>query len=237
MRYDNDRLRRVLAAEYVLGTLRGPARARFERLLIGNGRLRAELRFWETHFNALALRLKPVAPRPLVWLELERRASASTVSQLRAPRQQAQRFWQTWAALATAASVVLAVALFNRPVPTPQIVEVPAPAAYVAMLQPEKSAPKWLVSVAPEQGRMKIKVLGDSPADAQHDCELWVIAGGKPVSVGVIPRSGETSVPWPKDVPFVENLTVAVSLEPAGGSPTGTPTGPVLAASPIVRAS
>jgi anti-sigma-K factor RskA len=107
---------------------------------------------------------------------------------------------------------------------------------YVAMLHPEQQSSAWMVTVTPSSGRMKLKVLHEYPTDAQHDCELWVIAGGKPVSVGVMPRSGELTLSWPKDVPFAENLVLAVSMEPAGGSPTGSPTGPVLATGEIHQA-
>ena len=53
MNYQNARLRRLLAAEYVLGTLRGPARRRFERLARGDAALRAEQYFWEARLGQL----------------------------------------------------------------------------------------------------------------------------------------------------------------------------------------
>jgi anti-sigma-K factor RskA len=55
--------------------------------------------------------------------------------------------------------------------------------------------------------------------------ELWIIpAGGKPRPVGMI--SGVRSLTLAGGE---AKATFAVSLEPAGGSPTGAPTGPVIA--------
>ena len=71
MRYQNPQLREQLAAEYALGTLRGLARARFERLLRGDATLREEVTFWHERFSEFATRLTPVAPRDVVWTALE----------------------------------------------------------------------------------------------------------------------------------------------------------------------
>jgi anti-sigma-K factor RskA len=61
--------------------------------------------------------------------------------------------------------------------------------------------------------------------------ELWAVpAAGTPVSLGLVNPSGETETGVPPDKrPLLESgVTLAVSLEPRGGSPTGAPTGPVL---------
>ena len=67
MNYQNARLRRLLAAEYVLGTLRGPARRRFERLARGDAALRAEQYFWEARLGQLLGAVTPVVPAPNAW--------------------------------------------------------------------------------------------------------------------------------------------------------------------------
>ncbi len=238
MNYASPELRRALCSQYVLGTLQGPARRRFEHLLPADGALRTELHWWEERLAQLALRLKPLPPRETVWLGLQRqiaRGQPTAIGVAKRSGPDVVRPWQGLAWIAMAASVVLATALFLGPeAPSPtQIAVVPAGPTYVAMLQPKEQPSAWQVTVQPKAGRMKVKVLQPYPTDAQHDVELWVIAGGKPVSVGVIPRSGETTFAWPKDVPFAEKLVLAVSFEPAGGSPTGQPTGPVLATGEI----
>ena len=66
MKYDNLKLRQMLAAEYVLGTLRGRARRRFERLARGDIAIRTEIRFWESRLAGLAAGMEPKSPPPSV---------------------------------------------------------------------------------------------------------------------------------------------------------------------------
>src|SRR5690606_26263636 len=74
-------------------------------------------------------------------------------------------------------------------------------------------------------------VAGERAAD--KDFELWMIEGkNPPVSMGVIPAGSvaHVSVPPAAREKLAQGAVLAVSLEPAGGSPTGQPTGPVVAA-------
>ncbi len=239
-RYSRAEVRRALCSQYALGTLRGAARRRLEQLMTADPSLRAELRWWEQRLAALALRLKPVKPRDIVWLNLEHRIRiAPKVTPITVAPSRLRR-WQQWAWLATAASVLLGVALVNlmqSPRTSTQVVvqkvPLPSPPMYVAMLQPEKNPSTWMVMVHPEMGQMKVKVLNDYPMDNQHVAELWVMHDGKPVSAGVMPHAGEMMMAWPKGVPFAEKMVVAVSMEPMGGSPKPWPTGPVLATAEI----
>jgi anti-sigma-K factor RskA len=208
--------------------------------MVADPSLRAELRWWEQRLAMLALRLKPMPPRPIVWLNVEHRVRTSPiVTPIATPPSTQLRRWQRWSWLATAASVLLGVALYStmQSPRAPQVVaqNVPTPAApmYVAVLQPEQKPSTWMVMVHPEKGQMKVKVLHDYPMDDQHVAELWVMHDGKPVSAGVMPHWGEMMMPWPKDVPFAEKMVVAVSMEPMGGSPKPWPTGPVLATAEI----
>src|SRR5688572_8634234 len=140
MRYESPNLRSMLAAEYVLGTLQGPARRRFLRMMGTDRWLRGEVRFWEQRFSQLSL-FEPIPPRPIVWAEIERRMRKvqdekdSKIAALfkahdTATRTNAIRFWRGWALLSTAAAVVFAV-LAMRPqeatVLPPQVVEVKVP--------------------------------------------------------------------------------------------------------------
>jgi anti-sigma-K factor RskA len=82
-------------------------------------------------------------------------------------------------------------------------------------------------------GRLTItRVAGEVP-DAAHTHELWIIVGNDPpVSLGVIPASGETiSLPG-----AAVGAVLAVTLEPPGGSPTGKPTGPIIAKGALAKA-
>jgi anti-sigma-K factor RskA len=66
--------------------------------------------------------------------------------------------------------------------------------------------------------------------------ELWIIpADGKPRSLGLMPAGGPSSMPVaPGHKPHLhQGATFAISREPPGGSPTGAPTGPVIASGKI----
>ena len=65
--YKNPQLRDKLAAEYVLGTLRGRARARFESLLRYDPALRRTVADWEARVTPLAAAASEITPPPRVW--------------------------------------------------------------------------------------------------------------------------------------------------------------------------
>jgi len=62
MNYEHPELIDRLAAHYVLGTLRGPARARFERLIAGSAAVRRQVGLWESRVAPIAYGLPPVPP-------------------------------------------------------------------------------------------------------------------------------------------------------------------------------
>lgn len=232
----------VLAGEYVLGTLDASERRQAELLLKSEESFRNEVYFWERRFSLLGLRLKPVEPRTLVWLAIRRRIDAALPV---ARHRRNSRLVTTWAWLATAASALLAVALvmeLNRPLPPPQVVtervEVPVPtASLVAVLQLEDKTVQWTVSASPDQRRIKVRAMGTAPASlATHDTELWLIGDAGPVSLGVIPQSGEAERELPSTIHLASGKVLAISAEPHGGSPTGQPTGPVISTATIMQA-
>ena len=243
MKYDDERLQRLLAAEYTLGTLRGPARRRFERLMWTRTRLRDEVRFWEAQLAPLLGNIRPVRPRALVWADIERRLNNATVSTLPArsgsdaPR--GTQLWRTWAIAASVAVVALSIQLFRQtgaPPAAPTEVAAASKPEFVAMLQDIKSGSTWLVSVSATQRQIAVINRTSFPIDeTKKNLQLWVIgADGKPRSLGLMPATGRASMPMPADVTMPENPILAISLEPAGGSPTGLPTGPVLSTSQVV---
>ena len=249
MKYQDARLRRMLAAEYVLGTLRGPARRRFERLARADAALRAEQYFWETRLGRLALAVKPVAPAPIVWLSLLRRIESGNTVPLRArpaePKPVPMR--RIWAGLAAAAAVVVVVMLSQRgilpgthettPVAQAPTTVTPAAPVYVAQLKVPDSTMQWTVSLSLAKGQMTVAAAGDYPQLGQHSMELWWISPQGPVAIGLLPVQGNGSMTLPKEMLAQGGITLAVSLEPQGGSPTGKPTGPVLTSGPAVQAA
>ncbi len=241
----------MLAAEYVLGTLHSRARSRFQRLLTHDAGLRREVRYWENRLAGLNGRFKPETPRGIVWASIHYQINAGSrkVVPLRPENASPGRssLWRNWAVVSTAACALLGFSLvqqMNRP---PQVVtktetvrvEVPVnqPLPYVAMLQPPKSDAKWKVSIYPDKGVIKVSTSGHYAIDEQaKSLELWVVSKDGPHSLGLLPTQGDGEMPMPQGLQLdAGDATLAISLEPRGGSPTGKPTGPVLLAAPAVR--
>jgi len=245
MKYQNAKLRRMLAAEYVLGTLRGPARRRFERLARTDAALRAEQHFWETRLGRLARAVKPVTPAPTVWLSLRQRIESGNTVPLRRPKADQPRpvpMWRIWAGMTAAAAVVVVMVSEQRfgspvaPVATP-VAQAPAAQVYVAQLRVPDSTMQWTMSLSPAHGQMTVVAGGNYPQIGQHSMELWWISPQGPVAIGLLPTQGQASMPLPKKLLAQGSITLAVRLEPQGGSPTGKPTGPVLISGPAVQAA
>ncbi len=89
-----------------------------------------------------------------------------------------------------------------------------------------------LVASADRSGRyLTVKTLEPVALAPLRTLELWALPPGKdPRSLGILPATGLTRVPLgaPAGILFQSVPALAVSLEPAGGSPTGKPTGPLL---------
>jgi anti-sigma-K factor RskA len=240
---DRDPERSAQAGEYVLGTLTPEERRAFEQAATGDPELRRAQRQWESRLAGLGLKLPPVAPRPLVWLDVLQRISGGGAA--RAPAAaRPSRLTQAWAALATAASLVLGFGLYRETTQPPETrverVEVPVPAeTYVAYLQVPQSTMFWTVAAVPGRNELAVRAGGEAPAAAKDlDAELWLITqAGDAISLGVIPKDGEVHRSLPAGLALGEGGTVAVSLEPRGGSPTGKPTGPVVSSAKVLQAS
>ena len=227
MRYRNQQLLERLAAEYVLGTLQGPARRRFERVMVESHQARAAVWRWEQQLAPLALAAGSVEPSARVWREVVRRTQPQ---QERAPWYERLGLWRGLSLAATAAAVVLAVMLRTAPVAGPQ---------YVAVFNGEQAQPLWVVSADVEQGRLSIRPVNATAPAADKSYELWVLpaGGAAPRSMGLLPIGNviETTLPAAVQSVLSSAQGLAISLEPAGGSPTGAPTGPVVLQAAIVR--
>ena len=107
----------------------------------------------------------------------------------------------------------------------------PLGARLVAALNQEPTAPAFLLTFDPQRRTMVVRRVS-ATADPGKSYELWLIAGqsAAPRSLGVIGADEftERAIPGNFDLATLRAATYAVSLEPQGGSPSGTPTGPVL---------
>ncbi len=225
MRYDSPELREQLAAQYVLGTMPVRARRRFERLITADPALARMVGDWADRLSPLDGATAAEEPPARVWRAIERRIAGDAVEPASTPPALPWRlslaFWRGLALAASAATVALLlyVALFAGGAPAP---------AVVAVLAGHGGEPGWVAVAGPATGEVSVSAVAPQPEAKPHAFELWAIAGGPPRSLGLLPqRPGRTSVLRVAQLPPPGGV-LAVSLEPPGGSPTGSPTGPVL---------
>lgn len=240
MNYLNAELLDRLAAEYVAGTLRGAARRRFEGLLAAHIPARLAVRRWEQRLIGLSTQLPPVQPSARVWQNIAAKVAPSRAV-APAPGPVSQRFWQGVAASVAVLAVVLGTLLAVREPEVQVQVQVERQAvesAHTAVVA-DATAPIWLVNAFPALGELRVTAVRSVELPADRSFELWMLpdSGAAPVSLGVLPRSGVAVLPLSGDKLQVLTATskLAVSIEPAGGSPTGAPTGPIPYAAPLLH--
>lgn len=230
MNYFTEERRHALAAEYVLGTLRGKARLRFQKLMMNSQLLTETTWMWEQYLNNLGNTIAPVPPPARVWQQIEQRLgfvepdapSLSLIQRLK----QRSTIWQGVSGFAAAAAIVLAVLLITQ-APTPV-----SPVTQIAVVNDQDANPLWLIEVS--STTLDVRTTANLTARADKDYELWMVPanGEAPISLGVLPESGSWQRPTPAILLNNSVSALAVSLEPPGGSPTGSPT-EVLYISPL----
>lgn len=221
---DQPELRERLAAEYALGTLRGPARARLRRWMRDDTALTRSVAEWETRLAPMAEAVRPVRPPARVWREIEARI---------VPRKKSS-FWKALGLLASgAAAALVAVAVLLPPPPQPGF-----PPSYVAVLSdPKTQQAVMVVSAGRRESALQVKMLDPGIRVPGKSLELWAVPRqGGPKSLGIV-ETEKTALKLvaAADQALGDIPLLAVSLEPKGGSPTGAPTGPVLYSGPCVR--
>jgi anti-sigma-K factor RskA len=218
----------ALCGEYVLGTLRGAARRRFERALREEPRVALRLRHWQALFAPRYSKMIEVQPSPQGWKRLERELG---LARYRAPWRRRAAFWRTWAAAATAA-LALGIALeVLRPAP-----EVPPPIE-IAQLTGKTDAARVSAKLSRDGRTLELRTARAVVAGPAQSYELWLLPaeGGAPVSLAVLGSlDARFALPPAQMGRLRTGAKLAVSVEPAGGSPTGAPTGPVILVGEII---
>jgi anti-sigma-K factor RskA len=220
---DRDELH-MLAGEYVLGVLDPAAAREVEETLATNDELRRAVIFWEERLQPLAALAPAATPPADGWQRIE----AALGSQAKPALWNSLALWRgaTAAALALAACLALYIAL-APPAPGP---------SFVAVLRaPQQDQPAW-VATAGRHGLLVHAVAGEA-APSDRSFELWAIAPGsqQPRSLGVIPADGRLEL-GALPAAIRDGGTLAISIEPKGGSPTKQPTGPVVFVGSLVAA-
>ena len=217
----------TLAGEYALHLMDADARRTFAARLDAEPALRALVVEWNEQLVPLAEDFTPQPPPAALKARIENRLFPAT--------QQKTRSWSVWrvlagSGLAAALAVVLLVVLPQDPAP------VPFTPSLTAQIAAEDQSLIVQASFAPDTGVLRIDRQAGT-ANPGRVLELWLIAEGadEPVSLGVLPEESQTDIVLPETLALaIAGGTLAISDEPLGGSPTGAPTGDVLALGPVV---
>jgi anti-sigma-K factor RskA len=210
----------ALAGEYVLGTLAADERRAAEARLAADPVFRRAVAAWETRLQPLADRAGELP----VSADLRARVLAAAAEDRTGPEQggnvvalrRSVRRWQIMTTLVGAAAAVLAVVVaVDRLQPVPQT-------EFVAVLTAGGDAPAFVATVDTAAGTISVRRVAEAaPADRSY--ELWSIAPNEaPRSLGLVEQAS-FSQPLPIS-PGGDDVTLAITLEPKGGSPTGAPT-------------
>jgi len=227
-----DRLPRLdaLAAEYVLGTLPYRARMRLARIARTDTVVAGAIRTWEQRLAPLTEASPPITPSPRLWRVIALRLGLEPVRPAAAgPWWSRLGFWRGFALASFAAAMALAVTLFMAPAADEPI---------VAVLAGPDAKPAVLATMMRGDRTVLVKTVGGTAVPAGKSLELWMLPDGSPPrSLGLVPATGvgRLTLPALPDVALARVPALAVSLEQAGGSPTGAPQGPVLYTGPVQR--
>lgn len=236
MNYDRPALLESLASEYVLGTLRGPARRRFERLLGSLHNARMAVSAWESRLHPLAQSVPQSAPSVQVWKRIE-----SHISGARAQRTTAGTWRLNWLRpLAGVLSGIIMGVLIVKMAPSAFFPiegqqEKALSQSYVGLLLDQEGIPAVLASSTRHGKRLQLKILKPITVPADQALTLWALphgqAGGDlpPIRLGNIPSQGKGELILADTAEkLLANVSrLGVSLE-APGSPPESPSAFVL---------
>ena len=217
----------LIAAEYVLGVLSAAERQLAERRIVREREFAALVTAWEKRLIPWTADVAPVEPPHAVWNRIatavppQREAAADWWASL--------YFWRWMTVGAAGAALASLLALFL-------VLKGPAPAPLIASIEGNGRA-TFVATVDGKHATVAVVPAGFS-ADATRVPELWLIGpDAKPRSLGLLDpqRAVVLTIPGNLRAAAGEQSVLAVSLEPPGGSPTGLPTGPVIAQGKLVN--
>lgn len=217
----------ILAGEYLLGLLDGAELARVTSLRASEPRFDVAVSQWEMRLLPLADELVLVQPGPRVWPAIA--AAIAPAASPKAGVWNNVKFWRYFGlgtgSLGAGLAVALAAVIVLRAPP-------PLPIATATLASQHAGI---FVATAQRVNGGIVLVVSPSQVNVPTDrsAELWLITpGNTPKPLGLLASDHAVTVNV-SSTQFNGELGVAelaVSIEPPGGSPTGLPTGPVIAA-------
>lgn len=216
MNYSTIEIKHQLAARYVIGSMRGSARKRFQRLLMTIPSLRDEVAFWEEHLYALTDTVPERHAPKRIWKNIEQRLGWL-------PKDPAKSSWWSWGFGLAAALLLVNLFIFS-----PQQIQKIQVFERVAVIQNDDAQTLWLIQQ--DEQTLNVRAVGNIELRADNDYQLWMLpqSGTAPISLGLLPQQGDRSLTIAANINLNDVAALAVSREPLGGSPLAVPSGPVV---------
>lgn len=223
----------VIAGEYVLGVLSAEDRRKVEARLAKDRQFAAMVNRWEENLSTFNDDYEVLQPPPRAFSAIEQRIlGPASPPDAAFAGNVAGGFWNSlplWRALAFASLAVAAGLAFSMSaLLAPRTV---SGGRLVADLSGEGAAINLVARYDEANGALRVTPVA-AGKQKEKSLELWLVEDGKsPVSLGVLPQTGEGQLAVPEGMRgrIVQGAVLAVSVEPFGGSPTGSATGPVIA--------
>lgn len=216
----------LLAAELALGLLEGEELAQVRARAARDPEFAQLVNGWQERLVAMTDNIAPVVPPKRVKKRLEKALFAAR------PVPLSERLW-VWKGLSLAAVALAAYMGFQQ-------LEPQAPtsdgALFATQLTGDGVSLQVLAVLDTARGDVAVNRVAGEEAPGRV-FELWaIVPEAAPVSLGVLDAGGTMRVNLPEALRGrAAEITLAISDEPTGGSPTGAPTGAVLAAAPLVE--
>jgi anti-sigma-K factor RskA len=223
----------LTAAEHALRLLTGEERREADAREAADPEFAAEVARWRGRLAPLDEEIAAVAPPTGLWRRIAGATGGTAANDNVVTLRRSVTMWRlaTGGMTAIAAGLSLVVLFPPRTVVAPPTKQQAAAAPMVAMLADER-ATRVVASWDPNSRQLVLALAGPMPAAGAHSHELWVIPpGGKPRSLGTMSADSAMHMRLANAIAGLleQGATIAISVEPPGGSPTGAPTGPVVA--------
>jgi anti-sigma-K factor RskA len=227
------------AAEYVLGTMDAQAREAFAARIAREPMLARAIDAWRGRLSPMADEIPPVLPPMSLWHRVRARAGIPLDDDTR--ESTPPRWWDRvafWRGLsmagiaATAACVIALVALPRGEPALPPVAHsaLPHPLKLVATMHDGKGRNTYMAAVDDDACTLVLMPLVRDPTPGQVP-QVWLVSdtgASQSLGVGSDAPMQAMSVPAALRPQLLAAHTLAVSMEPPGGSPTGAPTGFVI---------
>jgi len=232
----NEEMRDQLASEYVLGLLEGVGLVEAERLIESDAAFATLVEDWRRRMVELDVTAALQPPAPDLWDRIETSLGVAKASPANPRRQRtpvrggvASKLWNhlpVWRGVGLAASAAALVMAIGVGVLMRENARTPV---MVAVLLSDQNRPAAIVNAFGD-GRTELVPLTAITAPEGKSLQVWTLwdrARG-PVSVGLMDAMHSLDLAVQNLPRTTTDQLFEVTLEPAGGSPTGRPTGPIL---------